>query len=246
MSKLFDAAASGDLDEVKRLIAKGADVNAISKGGGTLLHWAADGGHVEIAMFLIAKGADVNAGNKVSGTPLHCAAASGHITVAKFLVTNGADVNAVNHFGSTPLHSAAWQGHAEFTEFLVAEDADENAVNQDGITPLQYAALRGHTAIVDFLRHPKAAQPKTDDRRDAVLALLAEDDTLRSRLGIKADLEFGPEFDVERLLRCAVKKRASADPTLEADVEVGIQFHMQAVKLIDEPPEPKFQPSTPK
>ena len=52
-------------------------------------------------------------------------------------------------------------------------------------------------------------------------------------MGIKADLEVTPEFDVERLIRFAVKKRGTADPTLEADVEAGIQFHMQAAKVFD-------------
>ncbi len=116
----------------------------------------------------------------------------------------------------------------------VAKGADVNAVNKDGDTVLHRTANGGHAAIVEFLQQVKwTVQPKTDGRRDAVLALLIEDGTLRQRLGIKADLEVAHEFDVERLIRFAVSKRGATDPTLAADVEAGIQFHMQAAKLLD-------------
>ena len=93
--------------------------------------------------------------------------------------------------------------------------------------------MNGYTAIVEFLKQVNSIQPRSNNRRDAALALLTEDGTLRRRLGIKANLEVAPEFDVERLIRVAVKKREAADPTLEADVEAGIEFHIQAAKLLD-------------
>ena len=75
--------------------------------------------------------------------------------------------------------------------------------------------------------------PSAHDRRAAILNLLAEDTSLRIRLGIKADLEFAPEFDVERLVRFAASTREASDPALGTDVEVGIAFHLQAAKMLD-------------
>ena len=233
MRKLIDAAASGDLFEVTRLVARGADVNAVNQNGSTPLHWAAYRGHAAVVEFLIANGVGVETVNMDGDTALHWAADGGHVAVVEHLVAKGTDVNAVNKDGLTPLHQAAASGHAAVVEFLVSNGADVNAVNKYGDTPLQLAAWFGHAAIVEFLKQAKAAQPKTDDRRDAVLALLAEDDTLRRRLGIKVDLEVALEFDVEHLVRFAVSKRGVTDPTLAADVEAGIQFHMQAAKLHD-------------
>ena len=200
MSDLIDAAVRGNLEKVKRLVVKGADLNAVDTYGNTPLHWAAGNGYAAVVEYLVAKGASVNAVNRTGNTPLHWAAVNGHVAVVEHLVANGADLNAVDKYGSTPLHRAA---------------------------------EREHPAIVEFLKQPKTVQLNSGDRREAALALIAEDGTLRRRLGIKPDLEFAPEFDVERLIRFSIKKRESADPTLEADVEAGIEFHLMAAKMLD-------------
>ena len=103
---LIDAAADGNIEVVKQLLAAGANVNAKNKWGGTPLHWAARGGHKEIVELLIAKGANVNAKNDEDGTPLHLAADRGHTEVVELLITAGADVNAKDDEGETPLDQA--------------------------------------------------------------------------------------------------------------------------------------------
>jgi len=69
------AVRDGNIEEVKKAIAAGKDVNAEDDKGITALHSAAMMGHIEIADLLIAKGADVNAKDEITGwTPLHYAA----------------------------------------------------------------------------------------------------------------------------------------------------------------------------
>ena len=51
---LHEAAAKGDLDEVKRHLENGANVNAKDKYGWTPLHEASNNGHKEVAELLIA------------------------------------------------------------------------------------------------------------------------------------------------------------------------------------------------
>ena len=58
---LLKAAKDGNIEDVKLLIANGADVNARDKDGETPLHKASSRGEKEIIELLIAKGADVNA-----------------------------------------------------------------------------------------------------------------------------------------------------------------------------------------
>ena len=66
---MAEAASVGSIEIAELLIAKGADVNAREKGGGTPLHQATYGDHVEVAELLIVSGANVNAQDDGGYTP---------------------------------------------------------------------------------------------------------------------------------------------------------------------------------
>ena len=70
---------SGQLEVVKWLVEKGADVNATNKDGRTVLHSAADSGQLDVVKWLVEKGADVNATDKDGKTVLHMAAEQGSV-----------------------------------------------------------------------------------------------------------------------------------------------------------------------
>ncbi|MGV8124932.1 MAG: ankyrin repeat domain-containing protein [Candidatus Xenobiia bacterium LiM19] len=127
------AVKGGNIEIVKLLIEKGADVSAATNGY-TALHEAAKLGHKEIAELLITKGADVNAktlplnvpGDLASAyTPLHLAAESGKIEVVKVLVSNKADVNARDSQGKTPLSYAQDKNQREVIEYLRSAGAKQ-------------------------------------------------------------------------------------------------------------------------
>src|SRR5579871_5486979 len=78
------AARKGDVEAVKALLAKGADVNAKTEYGATALSFAADKGHTEIARILIRHKADVNVKDKFyQASPVFWALAHGHAGVIK-------------------------------------------------------------------------------------------------------------------------------------------------------------------
>jgi len=171
---LNEAAAMGNLDLVKSLIANGADVNNREDTTfKTPLQRAVISGHKQVAELLLAHGADINAGKTSS---LHYAAKEGHKEIAGLLIANGADVNAKNNNGQTPLdiavtnnrkdiidllvekgavpssiHMAARVGVLARVKALLGQGADVNAQDDEGTTPLHYAVQEGHKELTEFL-----------------------------------------------------------------------------------------------
>lgn len=72
-----DAVAKGDLQDVKRHLIKGADVNTKDAWGDTPLHAAVYWGRMDVAKLLIARGADVDAKDADGWTPRHIAKKGG-------------------------------------------------------------------------------------------------------------------------------------------------------------------------
>lgn len=133
-ASLHDASKNGNLDEVNRLIAAGADVNTKDDDGTTPLHWAYRS-TVSIIEALVAAGADVNAKENKGRTSLHWASgAPGGESIVEALLIAGSDVNAKDTiYGQTPLY---WARSADIVSRLITAGADVNAKDNDGKTPL--------------------------------------------------------------------------------------------------------------
>jgi hypothetical protein len=94
---LLDAARTGDLNLVTKLVAGGHNVNRDSGSDDTPLSSAVKGGNVKVVAFLLSHGANINAHNSLSGeTPLMKAAYSGDTRMLEFLIAQGADPCAIN------------------------------------------------------------------------------------------------------------------------------------------------------
>lgn len=122
-SALMWAAGEGNLEVVKQLVAKGADISARSTRGFTPLLFAAREGKTEIVRELLDIGADINealpAGQAVVNengmaaaaqtgmTPLLMAIGSAHFETASLLLERGADPNS-SPLGWAPIHQITW------------------------------------------------------------------------------------------------------------------------------------------
>ena len=106
ISGVCDAARLGHLEELKRLVKAGHDVNQRGSGVGkwTPLMWAARKGHKDCVQYLMQNGAQLDLKDEYGWTALHRAANGGHLEVMKRLVEAGQDVNQRNGRGSTIEH----------------------------------------------------------------------------------------------------------------------------------------------
>ncbi|KAJ1482806.1 ankyrin repeat-containing domain protein, partial [Baffinella frigidus] len=88
---LWTASADGRVEDVRRLLAEGADIEG--RGGPqqcTPLCAAAEGGHRVVSLILLFSAAEVSAKDIGGGTAMHYAASKGHAAVVLLLLEHGA------------------------------------------------------------------------------------------------------------------------------------------------------------
>ncbi|XP_041278504.1 protein phosphatase 1 regulatory subunit 12B isoform X6 [Onychostruthus taczanowskii] len=96
------ACSSGDTEEVKRLLGRGALINTTNVDGLTALHQACIDENLDMVKFLVENGANVNQQDNEGWTPLHAVASCGYLNIAEYLISHGANVAAVNSEGEVP------------------------------------------------------------------------------------------------------------------------------------------------
>ncbi len=177
---IVEYAEKGDLDGVKKCVAKGIDINTINQSNYTSLMIAFRKGELEIAKWLIENGASANiidyarigdlerVNNSISGdvyinerdssnnTALIYASHGGHLEIVELLVENGANVNTRSGQDMVALWSASYNGHLDIVKFLVENGADINAKDLDGETALSMATRQGHKDVVKYLKSKRA------------------------------------------------------------------------------------------
>ena len=179
--KLFEAIKNGQVDKMRRLIKRGAELNSQNELGQSPLSWAIDKnqieivrvllteynlnskminnalfdavylGDIDIAKLLIENGADINTQKEFSDTPLHKAVREKNFDLVKLLIEYGADVNMQNHLGDTPLHRAVESARVDLVKLLIENGADVNIKDNAGWTPLHMAALNGYYDVAKLL-----------------------------------------------------------------------------------------------
>ena len=154
---LHYAAQEADLDVVKELIAREADVNAKTGKGITPLHLAARKGHKDLVEYLVKEAeAEDLPDNLQGGRALHYAAGAGKLEVVKSLSEalkeRGGETNPRDKNGFIPLHITVTKGDVALTKFFVNKTPDAiGEPGYDGNTSLHLAAYLGYTRILDIL-----------------------------------------------------------------------------------------------
>jgi len=187
---LYRALQVGDLDQLKRHLYHGTDVNAPDGAGDYPLHVAARNGQIAIARALIDHGTRLDVRDAGDRSPLHLALAAGRTELAALLFgagagdspqsllfalvregsadrdalgllrRRGADINALDETGQAPLHLAVRAGRVALAKRLILAGADTNLPDADGHTPLGLALKGGDTDLVGMLRQYGALGPE--------------------------------------------------------------------------------------
>ena len=152
-SPLLQAVSIDDVEEFKKFIANGEDVNFKDKdnGGVTALFLAVANGNYEIAETLLNLGAKVNARDENKRTPLMYLDDDAPAELVLLLIKHGAKVNLTDEEKNTALILAAEWDKPEILQILIDHGADVNARNAEGQTALMNAAYEDDLENVKLL-----------------------------------------------------------------------------------------------
>ncbi len=120
-SRLMRAAGGGDISEARRLLKKGANVDA-----------------------------NIVKPDHDYMTPLMFAAQNGHTEICALLLENGANIEAVDDVGRTALVIAAWWCHLEICKLLIEKGASM-ATATNGINLFSYTHAENKKEKIEFL-----------------------------------------------------------------------------------------------
>jgi len=159
-SSLKGALFNDELEQVKTLLAEGADPNEIChirRGGkDPALHFAVERNRLSMARALLEARADIEKQGWLQDTSLQRAAAFGRTEIVQYLLENNAQVNGF-HCGS-PIYRAASTNHGETVRTLALGGADVNSLEEGtrGHSVLHRAAGHGDVDLIHFLLSQRA------------------------------------------------------------------------------------------
>jgi ankyrin repeat protein len=170
---LHSAAFFGNKGAVMALLKWGADINARSCLGSTVLHKAMEGDHQRVAIHLIKAGADATTPLLYGRTPLHLAAAMGQSKLAECILQHGGNALVRDHFGKTALDVARRYGHHSIVKILKHAAANMSADEVPGSLYILGATMEEFEAAEREERELSQAylgnhEPELSDTEEAV------------------------------------------------------------------------------
>ena len=213
---LFEAVKKADVEQVRLLIAEGADVDA--KWGDinnkneeedtsswrpwrtkrTSLGYAVEAGKLEVVKLLVEAGADVNAG----GWPPLCQAVDENNTaIAEYLIDHGANVNAPQNW--TPLQEAPYiSNNIEMVKLLITRGAD---INAGPWTALHESISNGRRDIVELLIQ-RGADVNAKDKGGYTPLYYADSNSVNLLIANGADMNTKEDEEGETPLHDAARR----------------------------------------
>jgi ankyrin repeat protein len=146
-SPLLFASMTGDLDNVRLLLRRGATDSAALSSAVTF-------GYADVVNALMAAGASVRGTESTGINLLHWAVIADRPNMIPILVKAGVPLNATDENGYTPLMYAATIdfGHTESLKALLDAGADPSIRNDEGRTPREQARYFGHVRLAAAFR----------------------------------------------------------------------------------------------
>lgn len=161
------AVEHGNMNIVRILVERGANLARLNGLGLHPIHVAANCGHIEIVSFLLSKKIAVNLLSEtlLRSTIMDEAIWGGHLNIVKLLHQHKAGINKPNGIGIYPVHTAAAFNRPDILSWLLEQEGvspDQVTDSKNAETPLLLALEKGYWQIVEALT-PKAKYTKPSE-----------------------------------------------------------------------------------
>ena len=174
------AADSGDIAEIKKLLADCNNPNQVDFHYRTPLHYAASGGNIPAMALLLKAGAIVDVQDFNELYPLNLAISRNHLEAVKLLIKAGAKINNKALGKLTALHWALEKDiHPQIPIYLIQAGADVNAMDDEKNSPMHYAVKMKNLEIVRALIKAGANLESQNSMLTTPLALAVISDDLQ-------------------------------------------------------------------
>jgi ankyrin repeat protein len=157
------AARHDAADSLGALLEAGADPNAATITGATVLMMAASNGANRVVQRLLELGVEINArDSRFGSTALTWAVGRNHVQTVETLLRAGADPNIGDNAGRTPLMLSATRGNVDIVNLLLQAGAKIDAKDSGGNSVMDWAMhnKRG-TKVQELLRKAGASGDAT-------------------------------------------------------------------------------------
>jgi ankyrin repeat protein len=149
---ILDAVEKNDINELKKLLAQGEDINVIDNYGYSALHIASSKLYHEIAMLLIHQNINVNIQDKEGQTILHYAAVYNQLNIAEAALAKGADLLRKDIYGNQPLWTAVFNDKGaneriDIIRLFLQHGADPDHKNNVNKSPLDIIKIAGYNNL---------------------------------------------------------------------------------------------------
>ncbi len=222
-AQLREAAWADDVPRARRLVRRGADVNAKDETEQSAYLVATSEGYLDLLRMTLRNGARVDDLDSWNGTGLIRAAERGHALVVGELLRAGIDRDHVNRIGYQAIHEAVWLGtdtpsYAATVRVLAAGGVElERRSPSAGLTPLEMARSRGYTGLEKTLGNvTTAGRPADADASLLLAAQVGNADTVAVALRAGAHIETRDEHDRTALLLAVTHDHLAAAEVLVA------------------------------
>lgn len=169
-SAMYEAIKEGNVEEARRLINRGANVNSTHGPlNNSLLMFAIEAGSFQLAMDLCPLIRDVNHRNAQGQTALMLAAGQDFTDLIRLLIVQGASLDEQDDGGRTALALAVLEGHQETVELLLGFGADPNVMDGNSATVLMLASSIGDVECIRLLVGAGATVDRRDRQRSTCL-----------------------------------------------------------------------------